>query len=149
MKKSEINLASKQFIKWTFIQHYFVNCYPLHQNRGFLQQWSHDPPVLPTLNTGTLWILEMERAGKISSTAKFEVCMYSIGIYNLVIIIIFLGRKYWYHSKDPVQISNSVQFQRCTWTSWQLSYSIGTLKRKYKTWKRGFLGLDLISIQIS
>ena len=25
----------------------------------------------------------------------------------------FLGRKYWYHPKDPVQISISVQFQRC------------------------------------
>ena len=27
----------------------------------------------------------------------------------------FLGRKYWYHSKDPVQISIYVQFQCCTW----------------------------------
>ena len=35
----------------------------------------------------------------------------------------FLGRKYWYHSKDPVQISISVQFQHCTWTSW---WVIGT-----------------------
>ena len=25
----------------------------------------------------------------------------------------FLGRKYWYHSKDPVQMSIYVQFQRC------------------------------------
>ena len=35
----------------------------------------------------------------------------------------FLGRKYWYYSKDPVQISISVPFQRCTWTSW---WVIGT-----------------------
>ena len=35
----------------------------------------------------------------------------------------FLGRKYWYHSNDPVQISISVQFQHCTWTSWWI---IGT-----------------------
>ena len=38
----------------------------------------------------------------------------------------FLGRKYWYHSKDPVQISVYVQFQRCTWNSW---WVIGTLQK--------------------
>ena len=27
----------------------------------------------------------------------------------------FLGRKYWYHLKDPIQIGIYVQFQRCTW----------------------------------
>ena len=37
----------------------------------------------------------------------------------------FSGRRYWYHSEDPVQISILiyVQFQRCTCTSW---WVIGT-----------------------
>ena len=30
---------------------------------------------------------------------------------------LFLGRKYLYHSKDPIQISIFLQFQRCTCTS--------------------------------
>ena len=44
----------------------------------------------------------------------------------------------WYHSKDPFQISISVHFQNCTWTSW---WVIGTFKNRCKTWKRGWRGL--------
>ena len=57
----------------------------------------------------------------------------------------FLGRKYWYNSKDPVQISISLQFQHCTWTSW---WVIGT-KEYVKHESEAGEALDLIFIQIS
>ena len=53
---------------------------------GLLQQLGY--MTYPSLNLirGTLLILEMERAGKLSRTAKFEVC--SIEIYNINLVAV-------------------------------------------------------------
>ena len=60
--------------------------------------------------------------------------------------ILFLGRKYWYHSKDPVQISS---FMYSFNIVLGLLGELLELKEYVKHESEASQALDLISIQIS
>ena len=61
--------------------------------------------------------------------------------------ILFLGRKYWYHSKDPVQISSfTYSFNVVLGLLGEL---LELLKEYVKHESEASQALDLISIQIS